>query len=116
MAFNKLRENEDYFNSIYAMVAVAVACANCEGKISIEERDEIEQFINGLSSIRHPDHVKEKIQSLYEKPLNIREAFDKAKKSNLEISIFDEIINLVMHADGKNKDAFVQAWTQLRAA
>jgi uncharacterized membrane protein YebE (DUF533 family) len=115
-AFNMLKENEDYFNAIYAMVAVGVACASCEGKISSVERDEIEQFINGLSSTKLPDHVKEKIQSLYEKPLNIREAFEIAKNSNLEWSLFDDIINLVIHTDKRNKDVFVQAWKKLRSA
>ena len=119
MAFNKLKQNEDYFNAIYAMEAVAVACAYCDGYILVEERDQIEQFITGLSSSKLPDHVKEKVQSLYEKPLNIREAFELAHKANLEMSIFDDIINLVMHADGiihENEDAFVQAWKELKAA
>lgn len=122
MALDRLIDNKaniDYFNAKFAMVAVAVACTNCDGKISIDKRDEIEQFVNGLSSISLPNHVKERIQRLYEKPLNIRESFALAQKSGLEWSVFDDVVNLMIHTDGithDNKDAFVQVWKQLRAA
>lgn len=118
-ALSMLKENKEYFNAIYAMEAVAVACANCDGKISIEERDQIELFIKGISSSKLPDTVKKKIQELYDSPLNIKEAHELARRASIEMSIFDDIINLVIHADGvihENENAFVEVWQQLKAA
>lgn len=118
-ALQKLNESSKCFNAIYAMEAVAVACANCDGKICAEEREQIEMFISGISHSAYPEMVKARIQELYERPLNIKEAFQLAKNSGVEIEVFDEIVKLVMHADGvvhENEKAFMQAWNNLKAA
>lgn len=118
-ALQKLKESSICFNAIYAMEAVAVACAHCDGEICAEEREEIEMFISGISQSAYPATVKARIRELYENPLNIKEAFQLAKNSGVEIKVFDEIINLVMHADGvvhENEKAFIQAWNNLKAA
>jgi hypothetical protein len=118
-ALGKLRESTKCFNAIYAMEAVAVACANCDGEICAEEREQIEMFISGISRGTLPESVMVRIREIYEHPLNIKEAFQLAKNAEVEMEVFDSIINLVMHADGvvhQKEQAFVQAWNILKAA
>lgn len=117
VATNRLKENKDLFNAKYAMYAVV--CSYCNGKVSLEQRKEIEQFISGLSAIKLPKHINENIQKLYDNPPNIKEAFELAKKSGISMDCYDEIVNLMVNTDWvvhENKDAFLQAWNQLKAA
>lgn len=110
------------YNAIFAMYAVAVAYAshaNPNVKISDKAREEIESFINGLSFPYLPNHVKEKIENIYDKPLNIKEAFYNAKNLNIAEDTINMILELVTDSeqiDHKNKNAFMQAWNQLKAA
>lgn len=117
--FNRFKESADYYRVIIAMEAVAVSCANCDGEIADVEKEQIEMFISGVSRSALPSAVKERIQDIYDNPPTIREAFKLAKESNMGMSIFDDIINLVVHADGivhKNEEVFMQAWNSLKAA
>ncbi|MFV0576644.1 MAG: hypothetical protein ACK5NC_14680 [Vibrio sp.] len=118
-AFEKLEGNKNYFNAIYAMEAVAVSCANCDGEIDSSERDQIDLFIKGVASSELPQDVKSKIESIYNNPLTPAEAFKLAKASGVELSVFNDIIELVMYADKiehVNEKAFLDAWNVAKVA
>ncbi|PSV27527.1 MULTISPECIES: hypothetical protein [unclassified Photobacterium] len=116
-AKNRLDETENYFNLLIAMEAVGLACANCDGEISLEERQEIDEFIAGVSSSELPSHVKRKIEDMAKNPPNVNTAFALAQKVGLNsFELYNEIIEVVMHADGRvheNEKAFEQAWNTL---
>lgn len=117
--FTHLKEAGRFFDGIVAMQAVAISAANCDGVICDEERQNIELFISGLSASALPESVIADISSLYANPPTLPEAFAKARESGVDMAIFDEIINLVVHADGvvhADEDAFMQAWNVLKAA
>lgn len=118
-AMESLRAAGEHFNTIIALNAVAVATAQCDGDITQSERENIELFINGLTSGTIPEAVKAKIESIYQQPPTVQEAFELAKKSGMSLSIFDEIINLVVFSNDTlhpHEAAFMQAWNSLKAA
>ncbi|WP_318452984.1 tellurite resistance TerB family protein [Photobacterium leiognathi] len=116
-AKNRLDETKNYFDLLIAMEAVGLACANCDGEISSEERQEIDEFIAGVSSSELPSHVKRKIEDMANNPPNVNTAFALAQKVGLNsFELYNEIIEVVMHADGRvheNEKAFQQAWNTL---
>lgn len=119
LALSGLKGAKEHFNAIIAMHAVAVATANCDGVICDNERANIELFIAGVSASSIPAEVATKLQSLYDTPPSIRDAWELAKNSGVAISVFDEIIQIVIHADGiqhSQEDAFMQAWNTLKLA
>ncbi|KAA0981536.1 hypothetical protein FQ192_33195 [Pseudomonas sp. ANT_J12] len=98
-AMESLKAAGNHFNAIIALNAVAVATAQCDGDITPSERANIELFINGLAAGAIPEAVKAKIESLYQQPPTVKEALELAKKSGMSLSIFDEIIHLVVLSD-----------------
>jgi len=118
-AVASLKVAGQHFNAIVALHAVAVAVATCEGAVSEAEREGIDLFISGLSGDSLPDTVAQRIESLYLQPPTVKEAFQLARESALDMGTFDEIINLVVHADGgmhPREAAFMQAWNHLKSA
>lgn len=118
-AMQSLKAAGAHFNAIIALNAVAVASAQCDGAITPAERESIELFIHGLAAGAIPAPIKAKIESLYQQPPTVKEAFALAKNSGMSLSIFDDIINLVVHSDGSvhpQEAAFMQAWNHLKSA
>ncbi len=119
-AENRLSESEDYFKLLIAMETVGLACAACDGEIAPEERQEIDEFIAGISSSELPSNVKREIEAIANNPPNITTAFQLASSVGLDsFDLFNEIIEVVMHADGyvhENEKDFVNAWNELVAA
>lgn len=116
---DQLKETGKFFDGVIAMHAVAIAAANCDGAISEVERQTIEMFISGLAADSMPTAALEKIESQYRTPPSIRDAYELAKASNVDMNTFREIITIVMESDGLAhvaKDTFMQAWNELRAA
>lgn len=116
---SKLKESSNFFDAVIAMEAVAISAANCDGFICDQERAQIDMFISGLSQSLLPESIKQKILDIYKKPLNIKEAMVLANKSGMDMEVFDDIIALVINADGTvntNEHAFVQTWSELKAA
>lgn len=109
----------NYFDAIYALEAVGVSVANCDGEICSREKEHIEAFVQGILEGELPSSVKNKVAEIYEKKPNINEAFSMAKKSGVSMECFDEVIYIVMHADEKiheNEKAFVETWKILKSA
>lgn len=121
--FTKIKERlesyEEHFKAIIAMEAVGVACAACDGDFSDSEREEIGEFVKGMIAQSIPKEVKDKIQSIYDNPPTVQEAFLLAKNSGMPIDVYEDLIMFVMEIDGiirPEEKAFVQAWNQLKAA
>lgn len=118
-SLSKLDSAAQHYDAIYAMEAVAVAVAYCDGEICEKEREDIQQFINGTSGSALPDSVKRTVEDIYKNPPNIKESFKMANESGVDMDVFEDIINIVMHADGKvhqHEHAFIQAWNELKSA
>lgn len=114
----KLSSHDEYFKAIIAMEAVAVSCAACHGGLSDNKRIDISEFIKGMNDKKLPKDIEEKIQSFYDKPPSVKEAFLLAKKSGIPLDEYEDLIRFVMEIDGMKQEdeKFVQAWSQLKAA
>jgi len=111
---SQLRAHDAYFNLIIAMTAVGLSCAACDGDVSEEESTEIYEFISGAAASGLPSSVMKQLNELAENPPNINTAFFLASKVGLNsYELFDEIIEVVIDADGythSNETTFRQAW------
>lgn len=113
------KDTKKHFDTIIAMNALGFSCANCDGNISKSEIDTIQMFISGASTQSLPAQVQDTINRMAASPPNIKEAFHLAKKADVDMSIFDEMVALVVYADGhvhEAERAFMHAWGKLRAA
>ena len=100
-AFNKLSSMDEYWNAIIAIEAVGTSCASSDKDFSDKERKEISKFIHSINENQNmPSSIKEKIDAIYQNPLPLNKAFLLAKETKIEISVFEELIDLVMHVDG----------------
>ncbi len=117
-SLEKLKSHDEHFKAIIALEAVGVSCATCDGDFSEKEKRGIGKFVKGMLAQNIPKGIKEKIQSVYDNPLNINEAFKLAQDSGLELKEFDEVIQFTMKIDGvtKKEKIFFKAWKQLRTA
>jgi len=116
----RLGENSKYFEGILAMIAVGIACANSDGDIADEEREEINDFITGVAGDKLPSHIKEKIENMWINPPSVNTAFELANNLGLDsLELFSEIIEITIHADGdahEDELVFQQAWNSLVGA
>lgn len=117
-ALEKLKSHDEHFKAIIAMEAVGIACAACDGDFSDNEREEIGEFVKGMTAQSIPKDVKEKIQSIYDNPPTVKEAFLLAKDSGMSLDVYEGLIRFVMEIDGikPEEEAFVLAWNQLKVA
>jgi len=100
-AFNKLSSMDEYWDAIVAIEAVATSMASSDKDFSDAERKEIKQFIQKLNPNKEmPSSVKEKIDAIYANPLPLNQAFLMAKETKIEMSVYEDIIETVMHTDG----------------
>ena len=116
----RLGETGKYFEGILAMTAVGIACANSDGDIADEEREEINDFITGVAGDKLPIHIKEQVEQMWTNPPNVNTAFELANNLGLDsLELFSEIIDITIHADGnvhEDELVFQQAWNELVAA
>lgn len=117
-ALEQLTSHDAHFKAIIAMEAVGVACAACDGDFSDNEKEEIGEFVKGMISQSIPKDVKEKIQSIYDNPPTVEEAYLLAEASGVSLDVYEDLIKFVMQIDGikPEEEAFVHAWNQLKAA
>jgi len=100
-AFDKLSSMDEYWDAIVAIEAVATSMASSDKDFSDAERKEIKQFIQKLNPKKEmPSSVKEKIDAIYANPLPLNQAFLLAKDTKIEMSVYEDIIETVMHTDG----------------
>jgi len=117
-ALNHLESHDQMFNAIIALEATGVACAACDGDFSEAEKEEIGEFVKGMMAQAIPQEIKNKIQSIYDNPPTVKEAFKLAEDSGLEMSIFEEMIRFVSEIDGitYEEQVFFHSWKQLKVA
>jgi len=100
-AFDKLSSMDEYWDAIVAIEAVATSMASSDKDFSDAERKEIKQFIQKLNPKKEmPSSVKKKIDEIYANPLPLNQAFLLAKETKIEMSVYEDIIETVMHTDG----------------
>lgn len=107
-----------YGNRAVAMIAVGLACANCDGEIHEDELTEINEFVLGINQSNLPTAVKEKIENLRQKPPSLKTAHELAKKAQVNFDLLDDVVHVVMQADGRvhpKERAFLAAWQKLCA-
>lgn len=117
-ALTNLKSHDAHFKAIIALEAVGVACAACDGDFSDNEKEEIGEFVKGMIAQSIPEDVKERIQSVYDNPPTVKEAYLLAKASGVSLNVYEDLIQFVMQIDGIKEEerVFVQAWSQLKAA
>lgn len=100
-AFDNLTSMDEYWEAIIAIEAVATSCASSDKDFSDNEREKIKIFIQKINPNKEvPSSIKEKIDEIYANPLPLNRAFLLAKDTKVEMSVFEDIIDVVMHTDG----------------
>lgn len=113
---------------------LGLSAAWCDGELHKDEKQEIKEFINGLSKSVLPENIKKEINNLYMKFENIVNdnphqllniAIEQIKKYSSEHTLskeqlgdFNDIVINIINADGKihkNEQAFFKAWDTKRA-
>lgn len=113
--------HQDYFDYIIALQTVGLACAVCDGRITAEERAEIDEFIAGIASSKLPDSIKQKIAKVAKTRPTIDTAFELAKpfmKTAEQRQDFEDLIESTMLADNHihpKEEAFLKNWKQMAA-
>jgi hypothetical protein len=117
-ALGVLKSYDEHFKAIIALEAVGASCAACDGDFSDNEKEEIGEFVKGMLSQSIPEDVKNKIQSIYDNPPTVNEAFILAQNSGIALDVYEDLMQFVMEIDGIKEEerVFVQAWSQLKAA
>lgn len=107
-----------YGNHVVAVTAVGLACANCDGEIHEDELKDIDVFVSGIAESALPAYVKEQIEGFRQKPPNLKTAHELAKKAKVDFDLLNDVIDVVMRADGhihRKERAFLTAWQKLCA-
>lgn len=117
---SKLSSSKQYFDLLIALSAVGFATANCDGEICEKERLQIADFVTGVATSNLPDEVKSIIKTFEVSPPSLSQAFELANKlPDYPNDLFEEVINVVMHADGvvhASEERFKRQWLALSAA
>ena len=119
-------ERKSYFDAALAMTAVGISAANCDGEIHDEESKTIEQYIAGICVSSLPESLKnsmkiliKEMEKIYDAPPELKSAFNLAHKANVPMWLCDEIIQVVIEADGvieTEEHAFLMEWRRLDSA
>ena len=116
----KMASMNEFFSLIVALHAVGMACAACDGLVSDAERRDIEEFIGGMAVSNMPQTVVDQLNAIATNPPNIDTAFVLAQECHsADWGLFDEVISLVMNADGVATSEEVQfraQWDALKRA
>ena len=100
-AFANLSSMDEYWEAMVAIEAVATSCASSDKDFSNAERETIKTFMQKINPNKEiPSDIQEKIDEVYENPLPLVQAFLLAKDTKVEMSVFEDIIDVVMHTDG----------------
>ena len=118
-AFDNLTSMDEYWEAMVAIEAVATSCASSDKDFSEAERKAIKMFIAKINPNKEiPSSVQAKIDEIYANPLPLNQAFLLAKETKVEMSVFEEIIEVVMHTDGVTFEERVvlNAWHDFKAS
>ena len=118
-AFDNLSSMDEYWDAIVAIEAVAVSSASSDKDFSDAERKTIKDFVQKINQNKEvPSEVQEKIEALYANPLPLNKAFLLAKETKVEMSVFEDILEVVMHTDGVKfeEKVVLHAWHAFKEA
>ena len=118
-AFDNLTSMDDYWDAMVAIETVATSCASSDKDFSETEREAIKMFIAKINPNKEiPSSVQAKIDEVYANPLPLNQAFLLAKETKVEMSVFEEIIEVVMHTDGVTfeEKVVLNAWHDFKAS
>lgn len=101
------------------LFAVGASLANCDGRIDEAERNDMEQFIAGLSSSSLSSDFHETLDKLFRNPPSFEEAMKYVEKYILKENrdMIDDLLVVAAEADGQvceNEKAFIQAWNEYK--
>lgn len=116
----RIKDNDGYFRMLIAMQAVAQACAACDGEVSHDEQEQIDELILGMGAKWLPPQVRTALDALISQPPSLQEAFAIASQVGADAQdLFQEIVRFVIYLDDQANDAeqqFLAHWVQLRAS
>ena len=119
-ASRRFEEYKDFENYLLACYAVGISVAYCDGNFAEEEKNDLEEFIQGVSFQNYPNTFKEGIQNLYDNPPTFNEAKTFVKKVNKsDWSIFSDIIEIIIASDNieRNEErVYREAWKEFMSA
>ena len=105
---------------LVALFAVGICAANCDGEIADIEKQELHEFVLGVSATALPEQVKQSIQALYDAPPSLATAMTYVVRTAAEHRrLFDDVVDVVLLADGRGhprETAFRAAWRAGTAA
>lgn len=101
----RIKEYQNFENHLIGFFAVGLAVAHADGEVSFEEKQELEEFISGISASYLPESVQVQIKKLEETPPNFNVAMEYAKKYGCKAEDIRDIIQLIIMADGKEDSA-----------
>lgn len=104
----RLAGYHDLDKKLVAMYAVGLATANADGHICEEEREELDSFVGGILSGHYPLHIKNTVTKLTKNPPTLDQALDFARKAQLPKRDIDDIIDLIINADGVVEEEEIQ--------
>jgi len=110
---SKLKERENFENTLIGLMAVGLAVANADGEICDEERFELDDLISGISSSSLPSSIKETILQMRNDPPNFNQAMAIARKYGCNVEDIDVVIEVMANADDvitPEEDAFISKW------
>ena len=115
----KFREYGLFEEFLVALVAVGFGVAYADGEIAESEEQEIEEFLLGVTRSALPERVKGQIQRLRQHPPTYNEAMEYMRRiedhPTFDRTVFDDIIQITMKADGKihpGERAYWTAWQE----
>jgi uncharacterized membrane protein YebE (DUF533 family) len=119
-AAGRMQEDKAWEEFLIALFAVGICAANCDGKIAESEKQELDEFVSGISEIALPKHVKDSINALYASPPSLKAVMHYVERVDQQHrALFDDVIDVVVQADGtvdRDEIAFKAAWKSATAA
>lgn len=110
----RFKSHKEFEEFVVATFAMCLALAKCDGEIHQDERNDIFEFVGGISHGAYPDSMKEAVARLNASPPSFASALELVKK--LEESQWDSVdtaLRLVVESDGvvhENEETFLVAW------
>jgi tellurite resistance protein len=116
-AKQRLNDDKLYFQLLIALVAVGMASANADGKVSEEELRELDEFVAGVAHSKLPPHVKGMIAKLTANPPTFNTAISYVRKlgNDVDLKLFESVIQVISASDGytsREEEAFLFAFKE----
>ncbi|HRQ69372.1 MAG TPA: hypothetical protein PLW78_03615 [bacterium] len=116
----KNKEIESYYDMVLALTSVGIAIAQCDGDYCEQEKEDIREYVAGISFSVLPTWVKEAIAKMEVSKVSFKDAMKYVKKMQKQHwKLVDNVIDMITHSDGIVHDseiAFKKAWKDFKKA